>query len=38
MLFKITMILWNIMALITTISALSYFVASLQWSGFFDAP
>ncbi len=38
MLVKITMFLWNAMALITTISALSYFVASLKWSGFFDAP
>ena len=38
MLVKITMFLWNATALITTISALSYFVASLKWSGFFDAP
>lgn len=38
MLFKITMILWNAMALIATIAGLSYFTASLIWSGFFNVP
>ena len=38
MLFKITMILWNIMALTATIAGLGYFTASLIWSGFFNAP
>jgi len=38
MLFKITMILWNAMALIATIAGLGYFTASLIWSGFFNAP
>ena len=38
MLVKITMFLWNAMALIATISAMGYFTASLIWSGYWPAP
>lgn len=37
MLFKITMILWNAMALIATIAGLGYFTANLIWSGYWPA-